>query len=73
MGAELSPAYEDFEVTQAVFEKLVEPTLIDPVFVTHAPKELIPLAKLSPDDPPRWRCSNAASTAGNRPGLHGTE
>ena len=42
---------EDFEVTQAVFEKLIEPTLINPVFVTHAPKQLIPLAKLSPDDP----------------------
>jgi lysyl-tRNA synthetase class 2 len=42
---------EDFEITQAVFEKLIEPTLVDPVFVTHAPKELIPLAKLAPDDP----------------------
>jgi lysyl-tRNA synthetase class 2 len=51
LGAEIAPAYEDFEVTQAVFEKLIEPTLINPTFVTHAPKELIPLAKLSPDDP----------------------
>ncbi|MCP5519331.1 MAG: lysine--tRNA ligase [Verrucomicrobiales bacterium] len=51
LGAELGDDYVDFEVTQAVFEKLIEPTLIDPVFVTHAPKELIPLAKLSPDDP----------------------
>lgn len=51
LGAEIAKEYEDFEVTQAVFEKLIEPTLIDPVFVTHAPKELIPLAKLSPDDP----------------------
>jgi lysyl-tRNA synthetase class 2 len=51
MGAEIGKEYEDFEVTQAVFEKLIEPTLINPVFVTHAPKELIPLAKLSPDDP----------------------
>ena len=51
LGAEIGEAYEDFEVTQAVFEKLIEPTLIDPVFVTHAPKELIPLAKVSPDDP----------------------
>jgi lysyl-tRNA synthetase, class II len=51
MGAEIAKEYEDFEVTQAVFEKLIEPTLIDPVFVTHAPKQLIPLAKLSPDDP----------------------
>jgi lysyl-tRNA synthetase class 2 len=51
LGAEIAPAYEDFEVTQAVFEKLIEPTLINPIFVTHAPKELIPLAKLAPDDP----------------------
>ncbi len=51
LGAEIADEYEDFEVTQALFEKLIEPTLIDPVFVTHAPKELIPLAKLSPDDP----------------------
>ncbi|HTL55562.1 MAG TPA: lysine--tRNA ligase [Candidatus Limnocylindrales bacterium] len=51
LGAEIAKEYEDFEVTQAVFEKLIEPTLINPAFVTHAPKELIPLAKLSPDDP----------------------
>jgi lysyl-tRNA synthetase class 2 len=50
LGAEIAKEYEDFEVTQAVFEKLIEPTLINPVFVTHAPKELIPLAKLSPED-----------------------
>jgi lysyl-tRNA synthetase class 2 len=51
LGAEIGREYEDFEVTQAVFEKLIEPTLINPTFVTHAPRELIPLAKLSPDDP----------------------
>ncbi len=51
LGAELTPEHEDFEVTQAVFEKLIEPTLIDPLFVTHVPKELIPLAKTAPDDP----------------------
>jgi lysyl-tRNA synthetase class 2 len=51
LGAEIGKDYQDFEVTQAVFEKLIEPTLIDPTFVTHAPKELIPLAKLSPEDP----------------------
>jgi lysyl-tRNA synthetase class 2 len=49
LGAEIAKGYEDFEVTQAVFEKLIEPTLINPTFVTHAPKELIPLAKLSPE------------------------
>jgi lysyl-tRNA synthetase class 2 len=51
LGVEIAKEYEDFEVTQAVFEKLIEPTLINPTFVTHAPKELIPLAKLSPEDP----------------------
>jgi lysyl-tRNA synthetase class 2 len=51
LGAEMGKEYEDFEVTGAVFEKLIEPTLIQPTFVTHLPKELVPLAKLSPDDP----------------------
>jgi lysyl-tRNA synthetase class 2 len=51
LGAEIGKDHEDFEMTQAVFEKLIEPTLVNPTFVTHAPKELIPLAKLSPDDP----------------------
>jgi lysyl-tRNA synthetase class 2 len=51
LGGDIAAGHEDFEVTGAVFEKLVEPTLIQPTFVTHLPKELVPLAKLSPDDP----------------------
>lgn len=51
LGAEIGPGYEDFEVTNGVYEKLIEPGLIQPTFVTHLPKELVPLAKLSPDDP----------------------
>jgi len=51
LGAEIGKEYEDFEVTAAVFEKLIEPTLIQPTFVTHLPKELVPLAKVSPEDP----------------------
>ncbi len=51
LGGDIADGYEDFEVTGAVFGKLVEPTLIDPTFVTHLPKELVPLAKLTPDDP----------------------
>jgi len=51
LGAEIGKDYEDFEVTGAVFEKLIEPTLIQPTFVTHLPKEIVPLAKLSPEDP----------------------
>ena len=51
LGAEIAKEYEDFEVTGAVFEKLIEPTLIQPTFVTHLPKELVPLARLAPEDP----------------------
>jgi lysyl-tRNA synthetase len=51
LGGDIARDYADFEVTGAVFEKLIEPTLIQPTFVTHLPKELVPLAKLSPDDP----------------------
>jgi lysyl-tRNA synthetase class 2 len=51
LGGDIAESYEDFEITGAVFEKLVEPTLIQPTFVTHLPRELVPLAKLSPDDP----------------------
>lgn len=48
LGLDISHCSEDFEVTQHLFEKLVEEKSIDPVFVTHCPKELVPLAKLSP-------------------------
>jgi lysyl-tRNA synthetase class 2 len=51
MAGDIAKGYEDFEITGAVFEKLIEPTLIKPTFVTHLPRELVPLAKLSPDDP----------------------
>ena len=50
LGAEIQEGDEDFEVTNAIFEKFIEPTLIQPTFVTHLPKELVPLAKLSPED-----------------------
>ena len=50
-GIEVDPQREDFEITNAVFEKRVEPTLLQPTFVTHLPKELIPLAKVAKDDP----------------------
>ena len=51
LGGDIDTDYEDFEVTGALFEKMIEPTLIQPTFVTHLPKELVPLAKISPDDP----------------------
>ncbi len=45
------PDWESHEITNDVFEKIIEPGLIQPVFVTHLPKELVPLAKASKDDP----------------------
>ncbi|MCS1410552.1 MAG: Lysine--tRNA ligase [Verrucomicrobia subdivision 3 bacterium] len=51
LGAEIYSDDEAFEATNAIFEKFIEPNLIQPTFVTHLPKELVPLAKLSPDDP----------------------
>jgi len=34
-----------------VYEKLIEPTLIDPTFVTHVPSVIIPLARKNKEDP----------------------
>jgi lysyl-tRNA synthetase class 2 len=51
LGVEISPAMEDYEVTQQIFEKLIEEKTFDPLFVTHVPKELVPLARQNVDDP----------------------
>lgn len=50
LGVEISPQLVDFEVTQHVFEKLVEEKTFDPLYVTHCPKELVPLAKQNLED-----------------------
>jgi len=47
---EVLPQLADFEVTHHVFEKLIEEKTIDPLFVTHCPKELVPLAKQNTSD-----------------------
>ncbi len=47
---EILPQLADFEVTQHVFEKLIEEKTIDPLFVTHCPKELVPLARQNVED-----------------------
>jgi hypothetical protein len=54
-------------IGSAVFEKFIEPTLIQPTFVTHLPKEPVPLAKLSPDDPDDRR---GLRVLHQRPGKH---
>jgi lysyl-tRNA synthetase class 2 len=50
-GIEVTHCQADFEVTQHVFEKLIEEKTMDPLFVTHCPKELVPLAKQNAADP----------------------
>ena len=50
LGVEITPRMADYEVTQQVFEKLVEEKTFDPLFVTHCPKELVPLAKQNAED-----------------------
>jgi lysyl-tRNA synthetase class 2 len=50
LGVEISADMEDYEVTQQVFEKLVEEHSFDPLYVTHLPKELVPLAKQNTGD-----------------------
>ncbi len=51
LGVEISPAMEEYEITQQVFEKLIEEKTFNPCFVTHVPKELVPLAKQNAADP----------------------
>ena len=50
LGIEVDPELEDFEITNDVFEKIIEHTLIQPTFVTHIPRELCPLAKITETD-----------------------
>ena len=51
MGIELPPDVPDYEVTNSLFEKMIEPTLMNPTFVTHLPSELVVLAKPNKADP----------------------
>ncbi len=51
LGLEIHPGWETHEIVNEIFGKKIEPTLIQPTFVTHLPKELCPLAKLNTEDP----------------------
>jgi lysyl-tRNA synthetase, class II len=51
LGVEIAPAMEDHEITNQIFEKKVEAKTMNPLFVTHLPKELVPLAKQNAEDP----------------------
>lgn len=51
LGVEISPDMAEFEITQQIFEKKIEEKQIDPLFVTHLPKELVPLARQNRENP----------------------
>jgi lysyl-tRNA synthetase class 2 len=51
LGVQISPEMEDHEVTQQIFEKLIEEKTFDPCYVTHVPTQLVPLAKQNAADP----------------------
>src|ERR1700676_3071707 len=51
LGVEVHSGMQDFEITQQLFEKLVEERTINPLFVTHLPVELVPLAKQNAENP----------------------
>jgi lysyl-tRNA synthetase class 2 len=51
LGLKIEPHWEEFEITQEIFSKRVEPNLVQPTFVLNLPKELCPLAKVNREDP----------------------
>ena len=51
LGVEIEPDMDDLHVTHEIYDKVIEPTLIQPTFVTRLPAYLVPLAKRCPDNP----------------------
>ena len=51
LGLDLPAGISDLDVTNELYEKLVEPNNIQPTFVTRLPAELLPLANPCADDP----------------------
>jgi lysyl-tRNA synthetase class 2 len=50
-GKDLKLTGEPAEQLTEIYEKLIEPTLIDPCYVTHVPSVVIPLARENKTDP----------------------
>ncbi len=51
LGVDLEKGWGAGKVTTEIFEKLLEDSLVDPVFVYDFPTEVSPLSKQKPDDP----------------------
>ena len=50
-NVEVKPAYGPGKILTELYEKLVEPSLVGPIFVTDYPLEVSPLAAPHPDNP----------------------
>ncbi len=50
-GLEVAPEMTALEITHEIYEKCVEPSLIQPTFVLDLPAPLVPLARRKKDDP----------------------
>lgn len=50
-GLAVNADMNEAEITHEAYEKLIERTLVQPVFVTRLPAKLVPLAKKCEDDP----------------------
>ncbi len=56
LGVEISPDMKDVDVSQQVYEKLVEEKTMNPCFVTHVAKDLVPLGQAEPGKSGRSGC-----------------
>ncbi|MCH5284497.1 MAG: lysine--tRNA ligase [Akkermansiaceae bacterium] len=48
---QINDELDDLGVTQQVYEKLVEEKQVNPLFVCHVARDLVPLAKANPENP----------------------
>jgi len=51
LNLHIDPSWSRNEITQEIYSKVIEKTLMNPTFVTRLPVELVPLAKRCEDDP----------------------
>ena len=51
MGCSIMPGWTEEEITEEIYSKKIEPTLIQPTFVTRLPVHMVPLAKRCEDNP----------------------
>lgn len=50
-GLAIDPSWNHAQITHEIYEKTIERSLINPVFVTRLPRELVPLARICDDNP----------------------